>query len=111
MLPRRGTIGVMLLRSSSPIFSMISHRTPEWPRMREFIRINIAPRTHDSGILVDVRGSRRGRVSSAVVDEGSTPVCWCCKRAFPSARSLLVRVSAVNRLFQYLAQQLKELFI
>ena len=95
ILPRRGTTGVILLLNNSFIFSISSHLTPEWPRMREFIRIKIAPRTHDSGILVEAKGSSRGRASSVLVDEGRIPTCWCWRRACPSARSLSVRVSAV----------------
>lgn len=45
--------------------SMSSQRTPECPRIREFMRIRIAPRTQDSGMLVEVRGSKRGRVVGA----------------------------------------------
>lgn len=97
MLPRRGTRGVMLLRSNSPIFSTSCHLTPECPRTREFIRTRMAPRTQDSGILVDVRGSRRGRASRTLADEGRMPTCWCCSNACPSAISSLVRVSAVYR--------------
>ena len=53
ILPRIGTIGVMLARRSWFIFSINSSLTPEWPRMREFIRISIAPRTQASGIQVE----------------------------------------------------------
>jgi len=101
ILPRRGTKGVMLLRSRSPIFSISCHRTPECPRTREFIRTRMAPRTHDSGILVDVRGSRRGSASRILVDEGRMPPCWCWSNACPSARSSLVRVSAVEDRFTF----------
>lgn len=64
-----------MLFNSSPIFSMSSHLTPEWPRMREFIRMRIAPRTQDSGMLEEVRGSSRGSASSVLVDEGRMPTC------------------------------------
>ena len=58
--------------------SINSHRTPEWPRMSEFMRMRIAPRTQDSGMLVELRGSRSGSVTGAEsVSEGSTPHCWC----------------------------------
>ena len=95
MVPRRGTRGVMLARRSSFIFSMSSHRTPEWPRIREFMRIRIAPRTQASGILVVLRGSWRGRTSRGLVEEGSTPLCWCWRRALPRRRGWSVRVSAL----------------
>lgn len=75
--------------------SISSQRTPECPRMREFMRMRMAPRTHDSGMLVDVSGSRSGKtVGTCSVSDGRTPVCWCWKRARPSVRGSLVRVSA-----------------
>ena len=97
MLPRSGTRGVMLARRRAAIFSMSSHRTPEWPRIKELIRTRIAPRTQDSGMLVDASGSRRGREGRTSVDEGKTPACWCCNSALPRARVLGVRVSASRR--------------
>ena len=76
--------------------SMSSQRTPEWPRMREFMRMRMAPRTHDSGMLVEVSGSSSGSVTGAEsVSDGKTPHCWCWKSARPSVRGSLVRVSAV----------------
>ena len=78
---------------------MSSQRTPEWPRMSEFMRMRMAPRTHDSGMLVDVRGSRSGKAVGALsVSEGRTPVCWCWKSARPSVRGSLVRVSASRQI-------------
>lgn len=88
---------MMFSRRSSPIFSMSSQRTPEWPRMSEFMRMRIAPRTQASGMLVDASGSCNGRADKGVVVcEGRTPVCWCCKRAWPSKRGSFVRVSALH---------------
>jgi hypothetical protein len=87
----------MLARRRAAIFSMSSHRTPEWPRIKELIRTRIAPRTQDSGMLVDASGSRRGREGRTSVDEGKTPACWCCNSALPRARVLGVRVSASRR--------------
>lgn len=69
-----------------------TYLTPECPRMREFIRITIAPlhsrkkgdinrivkishRTQDSGMLVELLGSSSGRTSSGAAEEGRTPVC------------------------------------
>lgn len=60
------------------------------------MRTSMAPRTQDSGMLVDAVGSRRGREGSTFVDEGRIPACWCCNSAFPRARGLGVRVSAVK---------------
>lgn len=97
ILPRRGTRGVMFSRSSAPMRSISSQRTPEWPRMSEFMRIRMAPRTHDSGMLVVVRGSPNGSAGSgASVCVGRTPVCWCCRSAWPSWSGSFVRVSAVR---------------
>ena len=76
MLPRSGTSGVILHCSSSPIFSMSSQRTPEWPRIKELMRTMIAPRTQDSGMLVDESGSRSGSDGKGdSIDEGKTPEC------------------------------------
>src|SRR5713101_2856868 len=97
MLPRSGTRGVMLARRRAAIFSMSSHRTPECPRIKELMRTRIAPRTQDSGMLVDASGSRRGREEGTSVDDGKTPECWCCNSALPRAKVLGVRVSASNR--------------
>jgi hypothetical protein len=59
IVPYKGTKGVILARRSWPILSINSHRTPEWPLMREreFMRMRIAPRTQDSGILVELSGT------------------------------------------------------
>lgn len=66
----------MFSRNSAPIFSISSQRTPECPRIREFMRIKIAPRTHASGMLDDARGSPSGRAGSgSSVCEGRTPTC------------------------------------
>lgn len=76
ILPRRGTRGIMSSSRRLPIFSMSSHRMPEWPRIKEFMRTKMAPRTHDSGIEVEVRGSERGRGPGMdEVSYGSTPAC------------------------------------
>jgi hypothetical protein len=45
----------MLAWRTAAIFSMSSYRTPEWPRIKEWRRMRIAPRTHDSGMLVEAR--------------------------------------------------------
>ena len=45
----------MLAWRSAAIFSMSSYRTPEWPGIKEWRRMRIAPRTHDSGMLVEAR--------------------------------------------------------
>lgn len=82
--------------------SRSSQRTPEWPRINEFMRMSIAARTHDSGIERVLSGSERGKgasgLSSAIypgwVNEGRIPDCWCWRSAFPSAKCWLVRVSA-----------------
>ena len=92
MLPRRGTSGVIFSRSRWPICWMSSIRTPEWPRIKEFMRIRMAPLTHDSGIVELVRGSRRGSESPSPVE--ITPKCWCCKRALPKRSGSSVLVSA-----------------
>ena len=94
MLPRRGTKGVMCSRSRWPICWMSSMRTPEWPRIKEFMRIKMAPLTHDSGIEVLFRGSRRGSESPSSVE--ITPACWCCNRALPRRSGSSVLVSAVD---------------
>lgn len=96
MLPRSGTSGVMLAWRSAAIFSMSSHRTPECPRIKELMRTRIAPRTQDSGMLVEARGSSRGREGRTSVDDGKTPACWCCNSALPRARVFGVRVSAAK---------------
>lgn len=76
MLPRMGTRGVMFSFRREPIFWMSSHRTPEWPRISEFMRIRIAPRTHASGMLVEARGSKSGSAGEGLsICDGSTPVC------------------------------------
>ena len=94
MLPRRGTRGVMCSRSRWPICSMSSMRTPEWPRIKEFMRIKMAPLTHDSGIEVWLRGSRSGSESPSSIE--ITPACWCCNRAPPKRSGSSVLVSAVE---------------
>ena len=93
-MPRKGTRGVILVRSSSFIFEINSYRTPEWPRMSEFILMRIAPRIQDSGIT-ELKGSQSGRTSGGCCDEGRTPECWCCRRACPSSIGWSVRVSAL----------------
>ena len=94
MLPRRGTKGVMCSRSRWPICWMSSMRTPEWPRIKEFMRIKMAPLTHDSGIEELFRGSRSGSESPSSVE--ITPACWCCNRALPRRSGSSVLVSAVD---------------
>ena len=69
------------------------------------MRTSIAPRTQDSGMLVDAMGSRRGREGSTSVDEGRMPACWCCNNALPRARVLGVRVSAGRDTSQNPAEQ------
>jgi hypothetical protein len=77
ILPRSGTHGVMSSRSSATIFSRSSQRTAECPRTSELMRTRIAPRTHDSGILVIARGSDNGSAWSGPwkdATDGNTPV-------------------------------------
>jgi hypothetical protein len=77
ILPRSGTNGVTSSRSSATIFSSSSQRTAECPRMSELMRTRIAPRTHDSGILVAARGSESGSAWSGAwkdATDGNTPV-------------------------------------
>lgn len=74
MLPLMGTNGTILVWRRSHILSISSHLTPEWPRISEFMRMSIAPRTHDSGIVVEPTGSKRGRVSRTSVEEGRIPL-------------------------------------
>jgi len=93
-LPRRGTRGVIFSRRRWPICSMSSIRTPEWPRIREFMRIKMAPLTHDSGIVVLLRGSMSGSESPSSVE--ITPECWCCNKALPRRNGSSVLVSAVK---------------
>lgn len=98
MLPRSGTYGMMSSRSRAASCSSSSQRTAEWPRMSELMRTRIAPRTHDSGILVAASGSDSGRAGSGPredVTDGNTPVWWCCRRACPRPMVSFVRVSAV----------------
>ena len=73
---------------------MSSMRTPEWPRIKEFMRIKMAPLTHDSGIEVWFRGSKSGSESPSSVE--ITPACWCCSRALPKRSGSSVLVSAAN---------------
>ena len=94
ILPRRGTKGVMCSRSKWPICWMSSIRTPEWPRIKEFMRIKMAPLTHDSGIEVWLWGSKSGSESPSSVE--ITPACWCCNRALPKHSESSVLVSAAN---------------
>lgn len=72
--PRSGTHGMTFAERISWSFSMSSNRTPECPRIREFIRISIAPRTQASGIVVELPGSERGRTLGGSCDEGKIPV-------------------------------------
>lgn len=57
------------------------------------MRIRMAPRTHDSGMDVEARGSRRGRMEGEE-EVGRIPLCWCWRRAMPRASVSSVRVSA-----------------
>ena len=59
--------------------------------------MSMAPRTQDSGMLVEVSGSRSGSAAGTEsTSDGKTPQCWCWKRARPSVRGSLVRVSATH---------------
>jgi hypothetical protein len=73
MEPRRGTAGTIFARRNSLIFSINSHLTPEWPRTREFMRISMAPRIQASGMVVELPGSRSGRMLGASWEEGRMP--------------------------------------
>ena len=77
----KGTRGLILVRRNRPIFSINFHQTPEWPQMREFMRMRVAPRNLDSGILVAISGSRRERMSRDFMKEGRTLLSWCWRKA------------------------------
>lgn len=102
ILPLNGTTGTTSSSNNFTILSISSHLTALCPLTRELARINIAPRTHDSGIDVDINGSLSGSgaaVSSFVaasfaeivsslrrcLGKARTPAAWCCKSASPSA--------------------------
>jgi hypothetical protein len=60
ILPLNGTTGTTSSFNNFTILSTRSHLTALCPRTSELARISIAPRTHDSGIEVDISGSESG---------------------------------------------------
>ena len=63
--------------------SMSSQRTPVWPQTRKFIQMRMAPRTQDSGILVEVTGSRSTRAFYCLVVADVTATFSGCQYPEP----------------------------
>ncbi len=64
-----------------------------WNQFTGGIMVWHSYRTQASGILV-LLTSWSGRTRRGSVDVGSTPICWCCRRACPNNKGWSVLVSA-----------------
>lgn len=94
MEPLTGTAAIRLAPRTRFMFSMSSQRTPECPRINEFIRTSVADFTQASGMTEPI-GSRSGSMAGVSVEEGRKPMCCIWNNEFPRVIGELVLVSVV----------------
>lgn len=94
MEPLTGTAAIRLASKTRFMFSMSSQRTPECPRIKEFIRTSVADFTQASGMTEPI-GSRSGSMVGVSVEEGRKPMCCIWNNEFPRVNGELVLVSVV----------------